>query len=166
MKIHLYLDIDGVLNAYERRVLAGYPSQWPDGYASVGYEHCAPRMVEKLNEIIQRYGIRAHWLTTWMDGAVGFGQHFGIEGSDRWPILDALHGPGSDWPKFTSIKAHVEETKPDLAFWFDDDLETETEAMRWAFQTPGMTAFAPNGVHGITPGMLRAVERIIRGGIS
>jgi hypothetical protein len=162
VKIHLYLDIDGVLNAYERHALPGFHSQWPGGYERNGYEHVAPIMVNRLNNMISTYGIRAHWLTTWMDGAVGFGQHFGLEGSSTWPILDAIHGNGDEWAKFTSIKAHVEETKPDLAFWFDDDLATEPEAMRWAFSVPGMAAFAPEGVHGITPGMLRAVERMIR----
>ena len=159
--IHLYLDIDGVLNAYERRALTGYHSQWSGGYVQHGYESVAPAMVERINELVSRYGIKTHWLTTWMKEAPAFGRQIGLEGCEAWPILEARHGVGSNWPKFTSIKAHVEATKPDLAFWFDDDLETETDAMRWAFQTPGVTAFAPNGVHGITPGMLRAVERII-----
>lgn len=169
MRIHLYLDIDGVLNAYERRALPGYHSQWLGGYtANIDYTHTAPAMVERINGLVAKYGIRGHWLTTWMDEAPAFGEHIGLEGCKAWPVLNAVHWPDPKvrWEKFASIKAHVEATKPDMAFWFDDDLATEPDAMRWAYSIPGMAAFAPEGVHGITPGMLNAMERTIVAGTS
>lgn len=162
MKVNLYLDIDGVLNAYERKITT-LPSLWKDGYRQYGWEWVAPAMIDRLNWIIRHYGVAAYWLTTWEDMAPDFGQTIGLAGSKSWPWLKAMvSGVGSDWPKFTSIREHVAATKPDLAFWFDDDLAYEPSAQRWADEHPNVHAFAPTGTHGITPRMLADMEARIQ----
>ena len=160
MNAHLYLDIDGVLNAYERGVIKA-PSLWEGGYRRHGWEWVAPAMVARLNGLIAEHGIVCHWLTTWERGAGAFGKLIGLAGSEHWPWLPALSGIGADWPKFTSIREHVAENKPDLAFWFDDDLATEPDAVDWVDTQSNVYAYAPTGAHGITPRMLDHVESLL-----
>ena len=162
MTAHLYLDIDGVLNAYERRSIS-IPSLWHGGYVTRGWESWSPSMIERLNELIAEHGIICHWLTTWESEAGAFGKLIGLTGSEHWPWLAAQSGVGVDWPKFTSIRQHVAEHKPDLAFWFDDDLATEPDAVDWANAQSNVYAYAPTGAHGITPRMLDHVESLLGG---
>lgn len=161
-RVHLYLDIDGVLNAYERRSIT-IPSLWDGGYTTVRWESWSPAMVAELNRIITEHGIVCHWLTTWESEAGAFGKLIGLDGSESWPWLPARSGGLDDWQKFDSIRDHIAKTEPDLAFWFDDDLATEPDADEWASSHPRVYHFAPNGTHGITPSMLGDMEAILRG---
>lgn len=161
-KIHLYLDIDGVLNAWERDPRSR--SLWKGGYKKHNLfygERVAPAMVARLNGLIADHGIVGHWLTTWMDAAPAFGSAIGLAGSEDWPILDAVEGDGSVWPKWSSIRAHVGLTRPDLAVWIDDDLAHNMRARRWAVAAR-VACWVPEGVHAITPVILDQIEATLR----
>lgn len=149
MRNHLYLDIDGVLNAYERHVVRDEFLRWPE-YVAYGREYVAPAMIEALNGVIADYDVNVYWLTTWESGAGDFGKMIGLEGSESWPWLPALGHGHQGWEKFDSIRRHVAQSLPDVAYWIDDDLLHEPEARVWAQQT-GVNWIAPHGLHGITP---------------
>lgn len=161
MKAHLYLDVDGVVNAYDLRYASGEP-EWKSGYTSFRADNgfritYAPDMIARLNEIIDTYGVVGHWLTTWEYEARQLGERIGLKGSEEWEVLPALqYGRKGGWLKFHSIRAHVEETKPDVAFWFDDDLYHEPEAWKWGVEN--LRPYAPVGEVGITQWMLDDME--------
>ena len=161
MTTHLYLDIDGVLNAWLRHKAS--TSLWDGGYEfhRLWYgEFVAPAMVSRLNALIAEHDIQGHWLTTWMDHAPTFGAMIGLTGSGKWPVLEAVTGRGRDWTKWTTIRKHVSSTKPDLALWVDDDLAKHRAALRWA-KSSGILSWAPNGLHGITPAILDDMHRAL-----
>jgi hypothetical protein len=110
MTTHLYLDIDGVLNAWQRG--------------------------------------RNHPLA-----APAFGTLIGLEGSEDWPVLEAVKGTGRNWTKWNTIRRHFNATQPDVALWIDDYLALNRRALRWA-KYAGVLAWAPEGFHGITPSRL------------
>jgi hypothetical protein len=168
VKIHLYLDVDGVLNAYDRLAYEkfsgeGLPSKWDGGYeyfrADNGFRIAyAPEMIARLNEVIARHGIVCHWLTTWEYEARQLGERLGITGSEEWEVLDAMqYSRKGGWLKLDSIKDHITETTPDVVIWFDDDIFYEDEARNWA-DAEGLYWHAPTGAHGITPEMLDEVD--------
>jgi hypothetical protein len=146
---HLYLDIDGVLNAYERHIVRDLDLRWPE-YVAHGREYVAPAMITALNELIADFDVKVFWLTTWERSAGEFGEKIGLSGSSTWPWLPALRFGADGWEKFDSIKRHVEETRPAVAYWIDDDLLHEPDARVWAQQS-GVQWIAPHGLHGITP---------------
>ncbi|MFK4298129.1 hypothetical protein ABH924_003290 [Arthrobacter sp. GAS37] len=161
MTTHLYLDIDGVLNAWLRGPKS--PSLWDGGYEfhQCWYgEYVAPAMISRLNTLIAEHGITGHWLTTWMEAAPMFGSLIGLEGSESWPVLEAVKGTGRHWSKWSTIRRHFNTTQPDAALWIDDDLALNRRALRWA-KTAGVLAWAPNGFHGITPAMLEDIEQAL-----
>lgn len=159
LRIHLYLDIDGVLNpiALEGETLADV---WGGltAYTAAYGEQVAPALVARLNRLVAEHSITGHWLTTWMQEAPEFGQLVGLAGSESWPVLEAKSSLGWAWPKFSSVRAHVEATAPDLAIWFDDHLAEEPEARQWADEHPNVLAFSPKKTHGVTPEMIDEIE--------
>jgi hypothetical protein len=162
--IHLYLDIDGVLNAYDR--LEHTPSDWPSGYRPIiagGYILIvADDCVARLNALIAEHGIVPHWLTSWEKTAQEAGPMIGLKGSESWPWFEARGFTQRAWTKHTSIRDHLEQTQPELAFWLDDDLAHVRTAREWADQHPGLHAYAPDPTHGITPAILDDIERAIK----
>ncbi|GAB4100544.1 HAD domain-containing protein [Sinomonas halotolerans] len=163
-RIHLYLDIDGVLNAEARALHRRAESPWPGGYnvpAPYYGATIALDAVFALNRLIARYRIVGHWLTTWGPGAPQFGDYITLAGSDRWPVLateDVSHS--EEWQKFTSIRAHLAITRPDITIWIDDHLDREREAREWA-EAAGILAVAPDPEWGIEPRHIDLLERHI-----
>jgi hypothetical protein len=159
MTAHLYLDIDGVLNAYERHVIPDKFLRWPE-YIAYGREYVAPAMIEALNALIRDFDVKVFWLTTWERGAAEFGEKIGLTGAKDWPWLPAIgHGPDG-WEKFDSIRQHVATHQPDVSFWIDDDLIDEHEARLWAIVN-GVRWIAPHGLHGITPENIISMRRTL-----
>lgn len=160
MTLHLYLDIDGVLNAYERHVVPGLDLRWPE-YVAHGREYVAPAMIHALNDLIADFDVKVFWLTTWERSAGAFGKKIGLKGSEHWPWLTATSYGPRGWEKFDSIKRHVAATSPDVAYWIDDDLLHEPDARVWAQQS-GVQWIAPHGLHGITPENIASMRRTFK----
>jgi hypothetical protein len=164
MSTHLYLDIDGVLNACSNRFVPKDLRAWPEYVEVNKYEIVAPAMIERLNEVIAKHGIIGHWLTTWEREAPEFGGQIGLAGSDGWAWLPTHYRDGfSDtWGKFQSIQEHTSVTQPTSAIWIDDDLATEPAARAWA-KANGVIALAPTAGNGITPQMLDRIDAELSG---
>ena len=124
MITHIFLDVDGVLNA----VRSGTPSQKNSGWKTwtrtmvMGYPiwH-SDEMVEALNQLAARDDVQFHWLTTWMDDAkTHLIPELGLNGED-WPILYSKPY-GSYWWKLESLN-HYMLIYPDIErfVWIDDD---------------------------------------------
>lgn len=160
MSTHLYLDIDGVLNAYAALHSDPRYRAWPD------YRHTEPKspygeiysplMVGDLNALITQHDLECVWLTTWENTAGAWGEKIGLHGSENWPFLDTGDVAGK-WGKFHSVREHLAFTGAKRAIWIDDDLKDEHEASAWAAET-GVLALAPYGAHGITPAMIRQIH--------
>lgn len=122
-KTHIFLDVDGVLNA----VRSGTPSQKDSGWATwqldrvMGYPiwHSSD-MVAALNELAAREDVEFHWLTTWENHAVTeLSPVIGINGTE-WSVLKRGPSYGSWW-KFHTLDEYLEAEKITRFAWVDDD---------------------------------------------
>lgn len=156
-RTHLYLDIDGVLNAYAALVSEPRYRAWPDyRHTNPVGEVVSPLMVGDLNALIAIHKLEVFWLTTWENTAPAWGQKIGLLGAENWPWLDTGDIEGK-WGKFHSIKEHLAFTGAKHAIWIDDDLKDEHDAAAWAADS-GILALAPYGAHGITPAMIKQIN--------
>lgn len=159
MKINLYLDIDGVLNAPTANMALGQHMAWPEYRELAPYTLTAPAMIEQLNATIERHGINVYWATTWESEAPEFGKRVGLAESENWPWL-STRDRDRKWGKFVSVREHWRADQPDAAIWIDDDLSDEHAATLWAARL-GILALAPTNQHGITPAMLTQINHHI-----
>lgn len=159
MTTHLYLDIDGVLNACSNMFVPVDLKAWPEYVLVNKYEVVAPAMIRELNRVIAEHGIIGHWLTTWEREAPEFGKQIGLTGSGDWEWLPTHYREdhADRWGKFQSIQEHTSLTQPDSCIWLDDDLANEPAARDWAMAN-GVMALAPTASHGITPHMIAQIE--------
>jgi hypothetical protein len=160
--VHLYLDIDGVLNAHDALLLPAADRSWPDYRVHNKYEVISPAMVEALNEVIATHDLKVFWLTTWEREAPAWGESIGLAGAAAWEWLPTHYrddAPGT-WGKHRAIQEHMAATQPAYAFWIDDDLAQEAAARDWAQQAMVYTLF-PYAARGITPDMLRTMSDIL-----
>lgn len=142
MKTRLYLDVDGVLNAWSSELA------WPDaseGRADRFTIKWSPSMVTALNKL----DVELVWLTTWRGEAQSIIEPLlGIDFGSR--VLHPLSGETtfpSIWWKFEAVKIEQEEN-PGKFIWFDDELEVQH--IRWAERTNGLAVPIDHGL-GITP---------------
>lgn len=163
MTVHLYFDIDGVLNPYHHRPGA-VADAWDDYRDPHFLVTTSPKMIARLNHIIATYDVRCFWLTSWEEQAPWYGQQVGLDGSDQWEWLPALSARASEgeWQKFDSIRQHIADTRPALALWMEDDLLADPAPAKWAEETPGVEAFVPDPSVGLSPLTLDRIEDLIR----
>ncbi|RLV50023.1 hypothetical protein D9V37_09145 [Nocardioides mangrovicus] len=170
MAVHLYVDVDGVLNAlaptsdsgwesYESVVVRGYRIQW------------SPELVVRLNALAAREDTAMHWLTTWGADAPGaLCPALGIDGRD-WPVLGPVehHIGGRSWGgladgpwwKLEAIAQHLPDGVP--AVWLDDDLRHDPDALAWVEQRGDVLGIAPALETGLTRAEVDQVERFVAG---
>lgn len=158
----LYLDIDGVLNAWG--AIIERSKAWPDyQLTKTKREVYSPSMVAALNAFIAEHSPRVFWVTTWEDTAPAWGESIGLVGAGDWPWLDSIYGLTRHWAKHESVVATSALPNGGVrpAIWLDDDLTDEHDAALWAAKA-GILAIAPNGHHGITPAHLAQMQAYAR----
>lgn len=165
MNNHLFLDIDGVLNAVGAlNTLPKTKRPWSD-YQLVEQgtrfnETYSPTMIKQLKDLIEKHRIKVHWLSTWEEDAHEFGIKIGLAQMHglKWPYLDTEDQFGV-WGKHRSLRLHnaIHRERGDRIAWIDDDLRDEYEAQLWASES-GILTIAPNPHQGITPAHLHILN--------
>lgn len=163
--VDIYLDVDGVLNAV---TFSGVPKGWQWGDVEVvrvnGYLiKYAPAMIERLNALAARDGVRFHWLTTWcQDAPTKLCEAIGLHGQD-WPVVgEAEHAKHefTPWWKHTAIKAHHSDDHP--VVWVDDDIPFDSKAVRWLSEKDiNFLAIAPRTETGMNPHQMKQIEEFV-----
>ena len=160
--VHVYLDVDGVLNAFP----ASHDPGWGWGQSEVvnvnRFPICySPAMVDALNALSEV--ARFHWLTTWREDAPSLlAPTIGLIGTD-WPVLDApeFFGGKHGWWKLRAIREHVEATRPDRAFWIDDDIAFDRDAQAWLETVPHVIPICPKTSVGLTRAALALMSEAV-----
>lgn len=153
--INIYLDVDGVLNAYSKnpprtntqwsgtwghQMITGFPILW-------SFE-----LIEEINALAKRDGIEVKWLTTWQDSAASeLSPVLGLNG-EEWSFFETEDEDDLvNWWKLAAIKKDIEESSPDKVVWIDDDIPFEKNAVQWSqsLDIPILTV-SPNSNHGLT----------------
>lgn len=158
---HVYLDVDGVLNAVTTKSDPGWGWGESEVARVMGFQiRYSPAMVAAINEIAETASI--FWLTTWRDHAVRFlAPAIGLNGTE-WPILDAPEPLGAPWWKLTAIRDHVERTQPEHAFWIDDDIRFDQQAREWLdLRSVNVTPICPRTEVGLTCESLDALRAVV-----
>lgn len=166
----IYLDIDGVLNAFGADHLPGaWPSyrreeitaEWDDGDMPTRViVHVAPEVLAAVHDWHDR-GVEIVHMTTWAHNARRFDERFGL------PVFESLtpHGNGSflDFEKLPAVHEHLREHPADRAVWVDDYLvpQMSPRALRWVDRTPGIWTVAPEGALGLRQHDLDRIERLL-----
>ena len=171
---NLFLDVDGVLNAFELNVGNGV-----DGFDDFGvhevefeFEPGRPRLFRvrlspTMGARIAQLAVNIHWATTWehrADSAIAplCGLPRGL------PVLSPLDEDEEwhrDW-KFVAVRRSVQRD-PRPFVWIDDDvdlfLDKGLTPREWAasLATPNLL-IAPDSANGVVPRELDAVEDFVR----
>lgn len=129
----LYLDVDGVICPFGPAGQTEWGTEWryaSAGLLSVAY---APELVDGLNALAGRAGLRCVWLTSWENLAPEYlCPSIGLDAAN-WPYLTAAgEGTGAGWWKLRAIQDDVDRTGPDAVVWIDDQLQYEETAQAWA----------------------------------
>lgn len=166
----IYLDIDGVLNAFGAHDLPGawprYDTEeidlsWEDGDMPMRViVNVAPEVVAAVLDWHRR-GVEIVHMTTWAHNAHLLDERYGL------PVFESLapHGNGSflDFEKLPAVHEHLREHPADRAVWVDDYLvpQMSPRALRWADRTPGIWTVAPEGALGLRQRDLGRIEEIL-----
>jgi hypothetical protein len=156
-KTRLYLDVDGVLNAWYADHMWGALKEGVGGVYTIKW---APAMVEELNKL----DVDLVWLTTWRDEAPEtIAPLLGVKLPSR--VLHPLSGVTtfpSMWWKFEAVR-HDQEQNPGRFLWFDDELEIHH--VIYAQKTNGLALPVDHNL-GITPGQIELAKVFIATGDS
>ena len=166
MKTTIYLDVDGVLNAVQKRYPSAAATGWNlwetkpvNGWPILW----APALIDELNALAAQPDVTFKWLTTWThDAAKILSPAIGINGQD-WHVLDGdQHGwRGADWWKLQAIQADVLSTTPDQFIWIDDDISAERAAIEWVAGRDNGYAISPFTVEALTRSDLDEIKALI-----
>jgi hypothetical protein len=171
---HLFLDVDGVLNAFELGLSSGTEMfddfdvhevefEFEAGYPRTFIVCLSPTMGARIAQL----AVDIHWVTTWehrADSAIAplCGLPRGL------PVLSPLDEAEEwdlDW-KFLAVRRSVERD-PRPFVWIDDDIDYFQDgpvtAREWAasLSLPSLL-IAPGGETGLLPQQLDAVEDFVR----
>ncbi|MCQ9165514.1 HAD domain-containing protein [Arthrobacter sp. STN4] len=149
----VYLDVDGVLCPFGPEGASDWGTDYD--YADIGLlgVHYAPELVDALNALSRRPGVRFVWLTSWEDLAPKYlCRAIGLDGR-HWPVLrSGGQGGIHDWWKLEAIQGDIERHRPARAVWIDDQLDFEEAAVAWM-------GFMGRGILGVSPDPRRGISR-------
>jgi hypothetical protein len=167
-RVDLYLDVDGVINAFRYNLSTEtwpWPTdprtEWINGYRITW----SPELVERLNALCRRPGVKVHWLTTWQrEAAEVLSPQIGLDG-EWWPVPTSEIDKDRMWDmavwwKFDFVRTLDPATVPIV--WVDDELVFDKVSASWAAEYPEDTLLISPAPHkGITPNMLEKIEEFI-----
>jgi hypothetical protein len=155
-RAHLFLDVDGVLNAVRPDEHTGW-GDWREEEAQSYLLHISKAMCQRLAAL----DVTLHWVTTWCDDIeewiapiVGFGH--GACTSGRHP---------SDWGdgfKFGHVVTVLEQD-PRPFIWVDDDAinQTRVETLDSRFEQLERLLVTPDTYQGLTVEDVDAIEAFL-----
>lgn len=160
MRVKLYLDVDGVLNAWYAHV------SWPESEIAneiATVEGRNYKIIWSKDMIEQLFSLEldVHWTTTWQDAAntTLSPMLFGEERS--YPVTTPLNGivdfPSIFW-KMEAVEAD-QKADPTPFVWIDDEISFPH--IRWAKDNGGL-AISPEPNTGITPYHLELIKSYIQ----
>ncbi|MBT2533814.1 hypothetical protein J7E83_17115 [Arthrobacter sp. ISL-48] len=159
----LYLDVDGVVCPFGPVGESEWGSEWRFANAGLLSVAFAQELVDGLNSLASRAGLRCVWLTSWEDLAPEYlcpaiDLHAG-----HWPYLTADgETTGEGWWKLRAIQEDVAASGPDALVWIDDQLRFEQEAQAWArFLGRRILLVSPDPRRGISPRELSSVRSFL-----
>ncbi|QEP08754.1 HAD domain-containing protein [Glutamicibacter sp. ZJUTW] len=155
MTNYLFLDIDGVLNAWRAYTVPLHKQAWADFTRVDGKqwgEIISPRMIAGLNQLIHDYEVQVVWSSSWQRQAPAFGQKIGLQGADRWLWLQL--GRNDTVHKSLAIGKYLAELggAGDRIIWAED--EYKPESLNPWMDEFGARAIVPSVWTGLTPTML------------
>lgn len=163
-RVTLYLDVDGVVCPFGPTGTSPWGSAWRYAYAGMLEVAYAAELVEALNRLSSRPGLRCVWLTSWEELAPAvLCPVTGLEGGS-WPVLTADGaGSGAEWWKLEAIQADVGRSTPERIIWVDDQLAFEGRAQAWArILGRGALLVSPEPRTGLSPGELETIRAFAR----
>lgn len=152
MAVRIYLDIDGVLNALNKK----FPDTWEtwDRKGVMGYPIAfSPDLISSINDIADREDVEIVWLTTWQHHAAAvFSPEIGVNGQD-WRILYEEVPPTFSWWKLIQIQKDLEDNPSSKFIWIDDDIKHVSPAQKWISTLPETSklVISPDSYYGLTP---------------
>lgn len=164
MTTRIYIDVDGVLNAFHPRKSSpeeiAEASGWKDWRSAriAGFVITwSVELIKELNDLASREDVEFVWLTTWRDQARyelspileldGQGWRFLTDGGEATGRL--WGNPGGPWWKLNVIRDDVRRDPVDNIIWIDDDLPLYGDALQWASER-GVVTVAPSEKYGLT----------------
>jgi len=169
MTTRIYLDVDGVLNAFPAANDKVMVTEWPlfeSTYVEVGFNSykitIARGLIEALGNLSARDDVEIVWLTTWREAAVNaLCPAFDIPGTNWTVVTDGEPVEGyqrrfsdySWWWKAQAMATHLDANPVDQVVWLDDDQPVFTDAVNFIVNRYGDTDFlliAPITEYGLT----------------
>ena len=160
----LLLDVDGVLNAVQMELRAGWRRGTYNGFV-LSWD---PTVTARLRELHESGRVELQWLTTWTENAdkllaEPMGLPRGLRTHGRDDVLPTGFGGElrgiSGWWKLAAARA-VAEAEPDRRIvWIDDDLaEQAADTSEWLAANGQVLVVAPDFFTGLTHAELDLVE--------
>lgn len=165
MSTTIYLDVDGVINAFgpnsRRPESSGWAGEWNTVKVKFFQITYATELIEQLHALAAKDDVTIKWLTTWTDDAPkDLCPAIGLNGTS-WPVVGQGENYHRDeWWKLTAIKDDVAATNPDQVIWIDDDLRMEKEALWWALDNRQVRVFAPEQFVGLTAADIAKIHEL------
>lgn len=164
MTNYLFLDIDGVINAWRAYTVPPHKQAWADFTRVDGKqwgEIISPRMIAGLNQLISDHDVQVIWSSSWQRQAPTFGQKIGLQGAGRWPWLQL--GRNDTVHKSLAIGKYLADVGRvgDRIIWAED--EYKPESLNPWMDEFGALPIIPSVWTGITPAMLIQMQHFYAG---
>ena len=161
----LLLDVDGVLNAVQPDLPAGWRRGTYNGFV-LSWD---PTVTARLRKLHESGRVELQWLTTWTENAdrllaEPMGLPRGLRTHSRDDVLPTgfvgeLRGI-SGWWKLAAARAVADAEPGRRIVWIDDDLAEQAEDTgEWLAAHPHVLVIAPDLFTGLTHEQLDEVER-------
>jgi hypothetical protein len=156
----LYLDVDGVLNAYYKGLWGSEQLVGSAGVPSWSI-HWNPDMVSALAALITEYDVELVWCTTWREdapveigGLLGFGQDARV----LHPLDGRTTFPSIEWKREAVLAEQI--LDPSLVIWVDDEIDDAVLAV-WEENDYSGLLINPDPQYGIQPDQIEAMRKYL-----